>query len=77
MLGAGSHLYPNYTSNRNAPVPCRVRCLKTADALVMFCGRYLEILLFEGSIQMCRVSMAETERFPEQAAQYFDVLFTY
>jgi hypothetical protein len=25
---------------------------------------------------MCRVSMAETERFPEQAAQYFDVLFT-
>jgi len=25
---------------------------------------------------MCRVSLAETERFPEQAAQYFDVLFT-
>ena len=42
----------------------------------MFCGRYLEILLYEGSIQMCRVSMAETERLPEQAAQYFDVLFT-
>ncbi len=49
---------------------------KPAEALVMFCGRYLEILLYEGSIQMCRVSMAETERFPEQAAQYFDVLFT-
>jgi hypothetical protein len=25
---------------------------------------------------MVRVSMAEAERFPEQAAQYFDVLFT-
>jgi hypothetical protein len=25
---------------------------------------------------MIRVSMAETKRFPEQAAQYFDVLFT-
>ena len=42
----------------------------------MFCGRYLEILLYQGSIQMCRVSMAETARFPEGAAQYFDVLFT-
>jgi len=49
---------------------------KPAEALVMFCGRYLEILLYEGSIQMCRVSMAESGRFPEQAGQYFDVLFT-
>ena len=49
---------------------------KPADALVMFCGRYLETLLYERSVQMIRVSMAETERFPEQAAQYFDVLFT-
>jgi AcrR family transcriptional regulator len=49
---------------------------KPAEALTMFCGRYLEILLYEGSIQMCRVSMAETKRFPEGAAQYFDVLFT-
>ena len=46
------------------------------EALVLFCGRYLEILTYEGSIQMCRLSMAETDRFPEQAAQYFDVLFT-
>lgn len=49
---------------------------KPADALVMFCGRYLEVLLYEASIKMIRVSMAETERFPEQAAEYFDVLFT-
>jgi AcrR family transcriptional regulator len=49
---------------------------KPAEALAMFCGRYLEILLYEGSIRMIRVSMAETERFHEQAAQYFDVLFT-
>jgi AcrR family transcriptional regulator len=46
-----------------------------AEALVMFCGRYLEILLYEASIQMCRVSMAETTRFPEGAAQHFDVMF--
>jgi AcrR family transcriptional regulator len=49
---------------------------KPAEALVIFCGRYLEILLYQSSIQMCRVSMAETARFPEGAAQYFDVLFT-
>jgi AcrR family transcriptional regulator len=49
---------------------------KPSEALVMFCSRYLEILLYEKSIQMCRVSMAETARFPEGAAQYFDVLFT-
>jgi AcrR family transcriptional regulator len=49
---------------------------KPAEALVMFCGRYLEILLYEASIQMCRVSMAETARFPEGAVQHFDVMFT-
>lgn len=49
---------------------------KPAEALVLFCGRYLEALLYEPSVQMCRVSMAEIERFPEGAAQYYDVLFT-
>jgi AcrR family transcriptional regulator len=49
---------------------------KPAEALTLFCGRYLEILLYEGSIRMCRVSMAETARFPEGAAEHFDVMFT-
>jgi AcrR family transcriptional regulator len=49
---------------------------KPGEAMVMFCGRYLEILLYEGSIQMCRVSIAESARFPEGAAQYFDVVFS-
>jgi AcrR family transcriptional regulator len=49
---------------------------KPAEALTMFCGRYLEVLLYESSIRMCRVSMAETTRFPEGAAQHFDVMFT-
>lgn len=49
---------------------------KPAEALVMFCGRYLETLLYQASIQMCRVSMAETARFPQGAAQHFDVMFT-
>lgn len=48
---------------------------KPAEALVMFCGRYLEVALYEASIQMMRVSMAESGRFPDAAAQYFDVIF--
>lgn len=49
---------------------------KPAEALVMFCSRYLEMMLYEKSIQMCRICMAESSRFAEGAAQYFDVLFT-
>ncbi len=47
-----------------------------AEALVLFCGRYLEGLLFTWTIRMCRMSIAEAERFPTGAAQYFDVIFT-
>jgi AcrR family transcriptional regulator len=46
------------------------------EALVLFCGRYLESLLFVWTIRMCRMSIAEAERFPEGAARYFDVIFT-
>jgi hypothetical protein len=49
---------------------------KPAEALEMFRARYFEILLYEAPIQMCYVSTAETERFPERAEQYFEVLFT-
>ncbi len=49
---------------------------RPADALTLFCGRYLELLLYRSQIRMIRVSMAEAERFPEQASEYFDVLFT-
>jgi AcrR family transcriptional regulator len=49
---------------------------KPAEALAMFCARYLEVLLYQSSVQMSRVSMAETTRFPEGAAQHFDVMFT-
>ena len=47
-----------------------------AEALVLFCGQYLQTMLYGPSVRMCRISMAESERFPEQSALYFDVLFT-
>ena len=49
---------------------------KTSEALTIFCGRYLEILLYESNVQMMRVSMAESERFSDQAKLYFNVMFT-
>ena len=48
----------------------------TAEAVTLFCGQFLEVLLYDATIRMCRVSMAEADRFPEGAAQYFDVLFS-
>ena len=44
------------------------------EALVMFCGRFLEILLYARTIRMCRLSIAEAARFPEGSARYFDVI---
>lgn len=46
-----------------------------AQALVMFCGRFLEIVLYAPSIAMSRMSIAQAERFPQGAAGYFDASF--
>ena len=46
-----------------------------AEALAQFCARYLETLLYKGSIQMCRMTMAEAVRFPQAATRYFDLMF--
>ena len=49
---------------------------KPDEALVLFCGRFLEKLLWEGAIRMCRVCVAEAARFPDASAQYCYVIFT-
>jgi AcrR family transcriptional regulator len=46
------------------------------EALVKFCGRLQEILIYTWTIKMCRLSMAVVERFPEDSAQYSEVIFT-
>jgi len=46
-----------------------------AEALETFCGRYLQVMLYEASIRMCRVTMAEAARFPQAASQHFDAVF--
>jgi AcrR family transcriptional regulator len=49
---------------------------KPAEALTLFCGRYLEAMLYEASVQLIRVTTAETARFPEGAAQHHAAMFT-
>lgn len=48
----------------------------TEDALVAFFARYLEIFSYKGSVQFCRVCMAEAERFPDGSSSHFDVIFS-
>lgn len=44
-------------------------------ALTAFCARYLELLGYEATVQMLRISMTEAARYPMQAAEYFEAMF--
>jgi AcrR family transcriptional regulator len=46
-----------------------------AEAVVLFCGRFLQLLLWEPSLRTCRLSIAETERLPEASAGYHTAIF--
>ena len=47
-----------------------------AEAIVLFCGRFLQLLLWQPALRTCRLGIAEAERLPEASAQYFDAIFT-
>jgi AcrR family transcriptional regulator len=46
----------------------------TAEAVVLFCGRFLQILLYRPALQACRLFIAEAERHPEASARYCDAI---
>lgn len=48
----------------------------TEEAVVRFCGRFLQVLLWEPALRGCRMFIAEADRFPEASAQYHDAIFT-
>jgi AcrR family transcriptional regulator len=48
----------------------------TGEALVQFCGRFMELLLWAPAIGMCRLAISEAERFPEGSASFYDAIFT-
>jgi AcrR family transcriptional regulator len=47
----------------------------TAEAAVLFCGRFLQLLLWTPALRTCRLGIAEAERLPDAAARYYDAIF--
>lgn len=47
----------------------------TAEAAVLFCGRFLQLQLWEQSVRTVRLGIAEAERLPQAAAQLYDAVF--
>jgi AcrR family transcriptional regulator len=46
-----------------------------AEAVVLFCGRFLQLLLWEPALRTCRLGIAEAERLPEASARYHGAIF--
>ncbi|BET51473.1 MULTISPECIES: TetR/AcrR family transcriptional regulator [Streptomyces] len=46
-----------------------------ADALVRYCGRLLQLLLWSSSLRTLRMGIAEAERVPEIASGYYEAVF--
>jgi AcrR family transcriptional regulator len=46
----------------------------TAEAVVLFCGRFLQLLLWGPALRTCRLGIAEADRLPEASAQYYDAI---
>ncbi len=48
----------------------------TAEAVVLFCGRFLQMLLWAPALRACRLFIAEAERIPAASANYYNAIFT-
>jgi AcrR family transcriptional regulator len=46
-----------------------------AEAVTLFCGRFLQILSWTPVLRTCRIAIAEADRLPEAAAQLYEVFF--
>ncbi|GAB3453550.1 TetR/AcrR family transcriptional regulator [Streptomonospora sediminis] len=46
-----------------------------AEAVSLFCGRFLQTMVWEPQVRTCRLSIAEAERLPGSANAYFDAMF--
>jgi AcrR family transcriptional regulator len=46
-----------------------------AEAVVRYCGRFLQLLLWNSALRTLRLGIAEAERLPEAAARYHDAIF--
>lgn len=46
-----------------------------AEAVTLFCGRFLQLMVWEPQVQTCRLCIATAERLPGSANAYFDAIF--
>lgn len=46
-----------------------------AEAVALYCGRFVQMLLWEPNVRMCRLGVAEAERLPAAAARYYEAVF--
>ncbi|GAA4216183.1 TetR/AcrR family transcriptional regulator [Actinocatenispora rupis] len=45
------------------------------EAVVLFCGRFQQMLLWRPALRTCRLGITEAERLPDAAARYHDAIF--
>jgi AcrR family transcriptional regulator len=46
-----------------------------AEAVTLFCGRFLQLMVWEPQLRTGRLSIAEAERLPGSSNAYFDAIF--
>jgi AcrR family transcriptional regulator len=46
-----------------------------AEAVVLFCGRFLQTLLWAPVLRTCRLGIAEADRLPGASGQFYDTYF--
>jgi AcrR family transcriptional regulator len=47
----------------------------TADAVALFCGRFLQLLLWGPALRACRLFIGEAGRLPDVSARYYGAIF--
>lgn len=47
----------------------------TTEAVILYCGRFLQLILREPALRTCRLGIAEAERLPDASAQYHQAIF--
>jgi AcrR family transcriptional regulator len=46
-----------------------------ADAITRYCGRFLQLILWDPVLRTLRLNIAEVERFSDAAAMYYEAIF--
>lgn len=46
-----------------------------AEAVARYCGRFLQLMLWEPQVRTCRLNIAEAQRLPVSSNTYFDAIF--